>query len=174
MILAELIQLKKRIDELNNLAWQIDSSARLLKAGNQVQPLFSETVQRWYRGARELLAQNSFSGLKEFESCYEYWVDSKRTMRAHTDIEQFSLLGLSETAIPSAASSFDLFLVLFTKARALITSCIDEVISRELPVKTQLSFEVVADEFQAAQEILDSTSAEPTDSSEWSRCTSST
>jgi hypothetical protein len=163
---AELFQLKKRMDELNNLAWEIDSTARLLKDGTQVQPRFSEIVQKWYRGSRELLVQNQFSGLKEFEGCYEYWVESmgRTTTRAHTDIERYSLLGLVDSGVYSlanAGSHFDLFLRLFTKARALIASCIDEVTSRELPVKTQLSFEVASDEFQAADEILNASDAEP-------------
>jgi hypothetical protein len=163
--LAELFQLKKRIDELNNLAWEIDSTSRLLKDGVSVQPRFSEVVQKWYRGSRELLVQNQFSGLKEFEACYEYWVDGGgRPTRAHTDIEQYSLLGLVDAGVyagAKAASHFELFLRVFTKARALIGSCIDEIASRELPIRTQFSFEVVSDEFQTADDILNASDSEP-------------
>jgi hypothetical protein len=42
----------------------------------------------------------------------------------------------------------------FQKARALLRSVVDEILSRELPVKTQLSFELVADEFTTAETIL--------------------
>ena len=42
----------------------------------------------------------------------------------------------------------------FQKARALLRSVIDEILSRELPVKTQLSFELVAEEFTTAETIL--------------------
>jgi hypothetical protein len=156
---AELSQLKKRMDELNNIAWEIDSTARLLKDGTQVQPRFSEIVQKWYRGCRELLVQSEFSGLSEFENCY-----ISEGPRAGGDIEGFSLLGLAEFSAYDkaiAATLFSHFLKAFTKARALIVSCLEEIGSRELSLKTQLSFEVAADEFQTAQEILDASDAEP-------------
>jgi hypothetical protein len=49
---------------------------------------------------------------------------------------------------------YSLFHENFQKARALLLSVIDEIWSRELPITTQLSFELVADEFTTAEIIL--------------------
>lgn len=55
----------------------------------------------------------------------------------------------------SATSDFEnFFAVPFRKARSLLLSLEAELMSRELPVLTQLSFAVVADEFATAETLL--------------------
>ncbi len=52
------------------------------------------------------------------------------------------------------------FAATMSKAIALLKSCVAEVKSRELPIKSALSFVVVSDEFETAGEILKSSSNE--------------
>jgi hypothetical protein len=48
-----------------------------------------------------------------------------------------------------------LFKKAFLQAQALLQALEHEILSRELPVKTELSFEVAATEMDAAQDLLD-------------------
>jgi hypothetical protein len=60
-----LTQIRKRVEELETLADEVLKLAVTGQAGVGVKG------QQWYRGARELLLQHGFSGLLEFEECYE-------------------------------------------------------------------------------------------------------
>ena len=52
------------------------------------------------------------------------------------------------------------FAATMSKAIALLKSCVAEVKSRELPIKSELSFVIVSDEFETAGEILRSSNNE--------------
>lgn len=157
---SKFIQLQRRIQELEQLADEVLSLAEQLKSQSNVQPDLAIKGQRWYRGAREFLVQQGSSGLGEFENCYEHYEkregERARTLRAHTDIERFLNLNTSNQ------EEYDLFSRFFRKARALVQSTVEEILSRELPIVTQLSFELSADELGAATELLNqSGKAEP-------------
>jgi uncharacterized protein DUF4145 len=149
---SKLIHLQNRILALEKLADEVEVLAKkLLIAGSIVQPELANKGQRWYRGARELLVQQGSSGLEEFENCYQWYErrgSKEIVFRAHTDIERIINLKTCQK------EEYDLFEQLFRKARSIIQSTDEEVLSRELPVVTQLSFELVANEFDAAQELL--------------------
>jgi hypothetical protein len=166
---TKLVQLQKRIDDLEVLASDVAALARRLKDGEKVQPDLSRDGQRWYRGAREILVQAKSSALEEFDECYDSSKVSPRsgtTLRGShfTDIGQYISIGthsswdernwFGDDKRQNRENYYSLFCKEFEKARALLISTIDEIWSRELPVKTQLSFEVVADEFTTAEEIL--------------------
>ncbi|NQU77265.1 DUF4145 domain-containing protein [Candidatus Falkowbacteria bacterium] len=162
---TKLVQLEQRINELEKLANEIVKLAKKLFDGQDVQPKLSINGQRWYRGARELLVQQDFSGLEEFDNCYEHYHMGKRgdyRSRAFSDIEQYINRGTNERnkLNPNQGDHLDLFIEFFQKARSLLLSVVDEVLSKELPVVTQLSFTVSADEFTTAEEILKSSNNE--------------
>jgi len=60
-----LVQVEKRIDDLDALANEVAVLAARLKDGEEVQPDLSVSGQRWYRGAREILVQAHSSALEE-------------------------------------------------------------------------------------------------------------
>lgn len=149
---GKLIQLQNRIQELEQLADEVLTLAENLRDQNNVQPDLAIKGQRWYRGARELLVQQGLSGLGELESCYQHFDEfgfPARTMRAHTDIERLI------NANACSHEEYNLFLKFFRKARSIVQSTIEEILSRELPIATQLSFKLSADEFEAARDLLD-------------------
>jgi hypothetical protein len=135
-----------------------------LSTGEKVQPDLSIKGQRWYRGTRELLVQHNFSGIKEFDSCYDTTHDykSRGMRRSFSDIEQYINHGPSNISSDGkiwlqdsdGINHFRKFSEYFQKARALALSLIDEVMSREIPVVSQLSFEVAATEFETAESIF--------------------
>lgn len=156
MSTTDLIQLNKRIEGLEQLAEEVLALAERLSKGENVQPGLATQAQRWYRGARELLAQNSFSGLSEFDHCYNSTND--RGQRSFTDIERYIEKGTNSysdknlwSGNTQGAEYFGLFQKYFQKARSLLLSLYDEINSRKLPIKSQLSFSVAADEFATAR-----------------------
>jgi hypothetical protein len=151
--------LQQRIDDLERQADEVFGLAEELRDGKPVQPQLSVKGQRWYRGARELLVQQGFSGLAEFEACYDS--TQERGGRPWRNIDIGSYLDRMPDASGAiwgtaalAAEWFARFSRLFQKARALVTSVVGEALSRVLPMRAQLSFELSADEFQKAEEIL--------------------
>ncbi len=68
---TSLQALQQRVDELEQRAGEVLRLAEQLRDGKPVQPELSIKGQRWYRGARELLVQQQFSGLDEFVGCYD-------------------------------------------------------------------------------------------------------
>lgn len=159
---TKLIQLEQRIAELESLAEEVSVLAKQQSEGQNVQPELSIKGQRWYRAAREVLARQGFSGLGEFDNCYLYYVESigGKKHRAYSDIEQYINRNTTEKnkfrSDSDAKDHYGVFAECFQKARSLLQSVLEEVRSRELPVRSQLSFAVSADEFEAAQELLDS------------------
>jgi len=160
---TKLLQLTKRIEDLEKLAEEVLSLAKKLSLKDlSAQPELSIKGQRWYRGARELLVQQNFSGLQEFDACYDSAKENRATRhRSFTDIEQYITEGMnpyhSENlwSGPSQGKEyFGLFSDYFQKARSLLLSVVDEIFSKELEVVTQLSFVIATDEFQTAEAIL--------------------
>jgi hypothetical protein len=134
---TRLVQLEARIQALELLAKEIAELA--MQRPQLANAKLSLIAQRWYRGARELLAQQNFSGLREFESFYT--VIFKDTAAAGV------MIVLSHDC-------YDDFVDRFKGAQALVRSLLDEVLSRELPVVSQLSFAISADEFDTASELF--------------------
>ncbi len=165
---TKLVQVQRRIDELEALADEVAVLAARLKEDGDVQPDLSVKGQRWYRGAREILVQAKSSALQELDQCYDSSIVRVRvgvsSGRSFTDIEQYISIGTNSTWVnahwhgdksrENRENYHALFNKYFRQARALLLSVIDEILSRELPVTTQLSFELVADEFTTAETIL--------------------
>lgn len=145
MTASALVQLRNRIVEMETLAKEVDGLALRLLNCEEVQPDLANKGQQWYRGCREIMAQQRYSGREEFEDYYaskgggikQYFVWS------HNDFSPFD------------RSLYDDFSSLFMAARALVSAVEAEILSRELPVKTELSYEVAATEFDTARQMLD-------------------
>lgn len=158
---SSLLQLEKRIEEIEKLADEVFSLAKDLSLNKNTQPDLSVKAQRWYRGARELLIQNNFSGVDEFDGCYIS--SSGRGHRAFSDIESYIEKGTNSyhegekiwSTENQGREYFGLFSQFFQKARALFLSVVDEVASKEILIKSQLSFSVAGDEFDTAKVIFD-------------------
>lgn len=166
--MTNLLSLSQRIKELEELATEIEVLAKLLLDAsvttdvNLVQPQLSIKWQRWYRWARELMIQNNFSGLRDFDNCYTGLVEDpqwKRTYRCFEFIENFFqyLTNPHDTHWihkTNKEEHYWLFYKLFTQARSLIFSLQDEVKSREIIMKIQLSFDLVSEEFEMSESML--------------------
>jgi hypothetical protein len=162
---TKLVQLQKRIGELEALADEVAVLAEHLKDDKDIQPDLSTKGQRWYRGAREILVQSNSSALAEFEQCYDssnvpIRAGAVLSRRHFTDIEQYISINRDSIRWSGDANKqrreeyYGKFLRDFRKASALLLSVIDEIRSRELPITTQLSFELVDNEFTTAETIL--------------------
>jgi hypothetical protein len=153
--------MEQRIAELEKLAEEVSGLAKKQSEGQYVQPELSIKGQRWYRGTRELLAQQNFSGLDEFDNCYRFYAEimGGKKHRAFSDIEKYIDRNTTDRnkfqSVSESREHYGLFAQCFQKARSLLQSSLDEIRSRELPVRSQLSFAVAADEFERAQELLD-------------------
>jgi hypothetical protein len=146
-----LAQLRERVRELNSLADEVFLLAeRMSKRDETAQPALAIKGQQWYRGARELLVQQRYSGLKDFDLCYD-----KDKKVSYMDLGRYLKLDLSEFSPSGVQDAFRLFRTDFLEARALLQALEYEILSRELPVKTELSFEVAATEMDTAQDMLD-------------------
>jgi hypothetical protein len=142
----KLLQLAQRIRELESLADEVVLLAKMQAQPDlSAQPELSTKGQRWYRGARELMVQQKFSGLAEFELCY---------IQILKDVINGNPLVIGDGGM------CDEFLDSLYVARALLLALVDEIESRELPVKTQLSFEVSSDEFDRASELVNSSAGD--------------
>ena len=142
---SRLVQLQQRVLDLEALANAVSVLAETsLKPNVDVDEQLSFQGQSWYRGARELLAQEKYSGLREFENCYG--------AELATGLDGF--FGIHQG--PEWREQwYPDFQRRFRKARALILALQQEMLSRELPVLAQLSFAIAADEFDKAQMLLD-------------------
>ena len=147
----KLIYLEQRIKELESLAEEVIALANKRAEGEQVQPELSVKGQRWYRGARELLVQHGFSGLKEFEYQYTNYSHAKET----TGIRGYIHGEITFRDVKHTSECLDAFLLHFMIARSLVLSVMDEINSRELPITTELSFHVSTNEFETAKDIFD-------------------
>ena len=149
---TRLIQLQNRVRELEALADDVFKLADDLRGGLKRQPDLQNKGQQWYRGTRELLGQHGFSGLSEFENLFFGRIEiNGRAMVNGMPIDRY--IGLDPGQ--SATGDFEnFFAVPFRKARSLLLALEAELTSRELPVLTQLSFAVAADEFVAAETLF--------------------
>jgi Domain of unknown function (DUF4145) len=155
---SHLTQLEKRIAELEVLAEMVVALARNFAAGNQPGDLPTKG-EEWYRGARSLLVTHQFSGLPEFDLCYR----SSVTLLGKTEPVSWSIESFIHSMNANKmylATTLPFFLQTFGKARALLRACVSEVKSRELPITTELSFAVSQDEFETAENLLDSSNEE--------------
>ena len=149
---TKLIQLQHRVKQVEALADEVQDLAERHLKGEAVLTELSVKGQQWYRAARELLVQSQFSGLQELEHCNSHWVKLNGGQRqAFTDIERFIIFPLEDR---SKEDHYRLFARLFAKARSLVLSVEQELLSRELPIVTQLSFAVAADEFDTAEALF--------------------
>ena len=151
---TKLVQVIQRVQELEQLASEVANLVEKQATGEAVQPELSVKGQRWYRGGRELLAKHQFSGLQEFEDCYEgiiVLLNGRRT-RAFTSISA-TIQERGSTNVKTEDHQ-RVFSTYFQKARSLVLGLEEELLSKELPVVTQLSFEVAASEFDTAEELF--------------------
>ena len=142
---TKLIQLEQRISELERLAQEVANLSDQFFQGGKVQPELSTKGEKWYRGARELLVQHSSSGVNRFDDCYSggHW-----TIESVIHHERF------EAEPNERQLCIKWFKQHLQHARSLVISLVEEVKSRELPVRSALSFALSADEFDTAQELL--------------------
>jgi hypothetical protein len=132
----KLIQLDQRIQELESLADEVTALAKRQSGNEAVQPELNTKGQRWYRGAREILVQQKSSSLAEFDQQYV------RIIKGVINGD------------PDHVGMFAYFVSDLQIARALLIAVSEEIESRELPLKTQLSCAISADEFESASELV--------------------
>jgi hypothetical protein len=137
----KLLQLEQRIQELEAIADEVAVLAKKQSAQESVQPELNTKGQRWYRGAREILVQQKSSSLAEFDALY---------VQVMKDVITGSIFEVGDEMMYTA------FVGTLGAARALLIAVAEEIESRELPLKTQLSFAVSADEFDRASELVNS------------------
>ena len=141
---------RQRVDELNKLADEVWAIAERMSKGEAVQPELSTKGQQWYRGARELMVQNDYSGLGEFDDCYHNYPFRGRPEGQH----QRSRGDLDAYFSANSGENFPAFSGHFRKAMSLVGALEGELSSRNLQVTSQLSFAVSALEFDTAANIL--------------------
>jgi len=141
---AKLPQIAQRIKSLESLANEVAELAMKQCQSVFVQPELNTKGQRWYRGARELIVQQKSSSLREFDLCY---------------LEMRAVIN-GGTLVFGRQEYYSAFYDAFRTARALLVAVADEIESRELPLKTQLSFAVSADEFERASELVSASSGD--------------
>jgi hypothetical protein len=149
--------LEKRVAELNALGIEVMRLGGLLADEKWLEgSAIREKGEEFYRGARALLDAQGFSGLTDFDWCYDSYHpdihDKTRNVRASWCISYFihnnNLNSMHvKTIYPGFAGTM-------SKAIALLNSCVSEVKSREVAIKSELSFVIVSDEFETASEIL--------------------
>ncbi len=161
----KLTQLEARIVTLDKLSNEVFVLAQNMSQLQDVQPELSIKGESWIRGARELLVQIKFSGLKDFDDCYKkYSTIFNKQERDFSDIESYINRGTSNTNkfknFAEAQEYFDRFKECFLKSKSLLASALEEMKSRELPIKTLLSYSVSSDELITAEELLNSSTEE--------------
>jgi len=137
----KLLQLEQRIQELESIADEVAKLAKKQGSNETVQPELNTKGQRWYRGAREILVQQKSSSLQEFDALY---------VQVIKDVITGSVYAVGNSEM------YREFVSTLGAARALLIAVAEEIESRELPLKTQLSFAVSADEFERASELVES------------------
>jgi hypothetical protein len=146
---TKTLQIEKRVGELDQLADEVSQLSEQFFRGDDVQPQFSIKGEKWVRGARELLVQHNFSGLKEFDECYKggsfSWGIESIVHRERADFHQ-------SIDFNQASKSFKKNLRM---ARGLVASLLEELKSRELDLRTALSLAISSDEMSTAQDLLD-------------------
>src|SRR4051794_30755550 len=98
-----LAQLRERVRELDLLADQVLLLGERLSKGDEgVQPDLAIKGQQWVRGARELLVQQRYSGLKDFDRCYN-------APSVYMDISRYLTVGVSEYTPSGLLDAFSKF-----------------------------------------------------------------
>jgi len=137
----KLLQLGQRIQELESIADEVAGLAMKQGSNEAVQPELNTKGQRWYRGAREILVQQKSSSLQEFDALY---------VQVIKDVITGSVYAVGNSEM------YREFVSTLGAARALLIAVAEEIESRDLPLKTQLSFAVSADDFERASELVES------------------
>ena len=151
---SRFTHLRQRIADLELLAGTVLDLARGIAEGKPLHSQLAEKGEEWYRGARSILVTNNFSGLADFDWCYKsYFMLEGKPQLVSWNIGYFIHQSPS-TNLMSVKSSLSFFFQEMTKARALLKSCVAEVESREIPMRTELSLTVAADEFETADNLL--------------------
>jgi hypothetical protein len=143
---TRLVQLQQRIRQLEKVAEElVPLVEQYYRDDRSADGDLSLKGQQWYRGCRGLLAQNELSSLTEFEECY----------RSSSDDDYYNLEPvLSARSRRSIGMTLDQFWEGFRKARSLVCASEDELLSRELPIVTRLSFAVAESEFESAESLV--------------------
>jgi hypothetical protein len=143
---TRLIQLQQRIRDLETLAEElVPLVERYYRDDKSADSDLSVKGQKWYRGCRELLAKNELSGLAEFDECY----------RSSSDDDYYNLEPvLSARSRRHIGMRLEEFWEGFRKARSLVRASEDELLSRELPIVTRLSFSVAESSLTAPKGLL--------------------
>lgn len=150
------MQLEQRVRELESLADEVAVLAEKLTKDRRIQPELSIKGQAWFRGARELLVQQGSSALGEFDACYIRRSENFHTKgeRTYSDIETlYQTLYWACRANPERRS-LRAFHARGPECTFPDTRRNKEVRSRELPIVTDLSLALSADEFERAEELL--------------------
>jgi len=146
---TRLIQLQQRIAQLETVAEEIVLLVdRYYRDDHSADSELSIKGQKWYRGSRELLAQNNISSLAEFEECYRSTSNDRRD--AYYNLEHV----LSAKDRRQIGMTLPQFSDGFRKCRALLSAAEDELFSRELPIVSQLSFVVASNELDTAEKLV--------------------
>jgi hypothetical protein len=143
---TRLVQIGERIVALEKLADEVGALVQQQFQGNDVQPDLSLKGEKWYRGARQLLVECEFSGLKDFDECYtgaSYVTGLGYVMRRRT---------LGSEGEFEVRRDFD---EQFRRARGLLGSLVEEITSKELLTAAKLSFAIAADEFETARNLCE-------------------
>jgi hypothetical protein len=144
---TRLVQLQQRIRQLEALAEDlVPLVERYYRDDQSADGDLSLKGQQWYRGCRELLAQNKLSSLSEFEQCY----------RSASDDDYYNLEPVlsARSRHQHVGMRLEQFWGGFRKARSLVLASEDELLSRELPILTRLSFSVAQGEFDTAEVLV--------------------
>jgi hypothetical protein len=143
---TRLIQLQQRVRQLETVAEElVPLVERYYRDDNSADRDLGLKGQQWYRGCRELLAQNELSGVQEFEECY----------RSSSDDDYYNLEHvLSAKSRRHIGMRLEEFWEGFRKARSIVCASEDEILSRELPIVTRLSFSVAESEFVYAERLV--------------------
>ena len=152
---GQLVQVQQRVKQIEDLAEEVAILAGEAFAGKSIQPQLGVKGQQWYRAAREILSKNEFSGLDELINCYDgnIKIHGKKAV-AHTSLQWMFEVADRDPGL-SDSSRQQLFWRFFNKSRTLVLALEQELYSRELPIRTQLSFAAAADEFETAQRLFD-------------------
>jgi hypothetical protein len=150
---SALSQLRARIADLEQIAGEVSRLARQMSTGYNPQPELATKGQQWYRACRGIMVQNDYSGLSQFDTCYSSstaWVDISRYI-------SWDPITQSQTNI---TEGFNIFSAALTQARSLVLAIESELSARELDYRTVVSYEVAANEFDTAEQILNESRGE--------------
>lgn len=122
--MSKLTQLKQRIADLNKIAFETIQLAKRYSDGEMVHSQLAEKGEEWYRGARAVLQRENFSGLADFDLCYDSNypdpLDGGKMKRSFLTISYFIHNAPSDQLMRQVYYTY--FAQAMTKAIALLTS----------------------------------------------------